>query len=187
MKQVLEAAKEVQDFLEENDWQFCFIGGIAVQRWGVPRNTNDVDLTLLTGIGPEEQITQKILNRFKSRIKEDPLGFFLPRRIVLVAVENVGIDISLGALEFEENAVRQSSYFDFIPGVRLKTCSAEDLVVFKAFANRLKDWGDVESIMSVQPTLDWEYIYLQLTPLAELKGEPEIMGDLERIRERLHK
>ncbi len=187
MKLVLEAAKEVQDFLEEKDWRFCFIGGIAVQRWAIPRNTNDVDLTLMTGIGPEEHVTQKILERFDSRIKEDPMGFFLPRRIVLVAVQNVGVDISLGALEFEESAVQRSSYFDFIPGVSLKTCSAEDLVVFKAFANRLKDWSDIESVVSLQKNLDWKYIYGHLNPLAELKGEEEIPAQLEKLRKRLNK
>ncbi|MCC7306296.1 MAG: nucleotidyl transferase AbiEii/AbiGii toxin family protein [Acidobacteria bacterium] len=187
MKQVLEAAKEVQDFLEENEWRFCFIGGIALQRWAIPRNTNDVDLTIMTGIGPEEVVTQAILERFESRITEDPLKFFLPRRIVLVAVQNVGIDISLGALEFEESAVQRASYYTFIPGVTLKTCSAEDLIVFKAFANRLKDWGDIESIVSVQERMDWEYVYRYLTPLAELKEEGEIIGELERLRDRLSK
>jgi len=187
MRQVLEAAKEVQDFLEENEWRFCFIGGVALQRWAIPRNTNDVDLTIMTGIGPEETITQAILDRFESRIKEDPLKFFLPRRIVLVAVQNVGIDISLGALEFEASAVERASYFTFIPGVTLKTCSAEDLIVFKAFANRLKDWGDIESIVSVQEKMDWEYVFHHLTPLVELKEEGEIIGELEKLRKRLNK
>ncbi len=187
MKLVLEAAKEVQDFCEDNEWQFCFIGGVALQRWAIPRNTNDVDLTLLTGIGPEEEITRRILEKFESRIKDDPMGFFLPRRIVLVSFRNVGIDISLGALGFEISAVKRSTYFEFIKGVRLRTCTAEDLIVFKAFANRLKDWGDVESIISVQDRLDWDYIYEYLQPLVKIKEEPEILYDLEKIRKRLNK
>ncbi|MDB6036927.1 MAG: hypothetical protein JWM99_768 [Verrucomicrobiales bacterium] len=48
---VLRAAVEVQAFCEEQQWRFCFIGGISVQRWGSPRVTQDVDLTLLTGFG----------------------------------------------------------------------------------------------------------------------------------------
>ena len=53
MKLVFEAAQEIQDFFDENIWQFCFIGGIALQRWAKPRLTNDVDLTLsrMTGFG----------------------------------------------------------------------------------------------------------------------------------------
>ena len=187
MKLVLETAQEVQDYCEENGWAFCFIGGIALQRWGIPRNTLDVDLTLLTGIGPEEEVTRKILESFESRIVEDPLGFFLPRRIVLVSRNNVGIDISLGATGFEESSIRRSSYFEFIKGVRLRTCSAEDLIVHKAFANRLKDWADVENVISVQEVLDWDYIYENLAPLVELLNNPEILTDLEKIRIRFSK
>jgi hypothetical protein len=32
------------------------------------------------------------------------------------------------------------------PGVALVTCSAEDLIVFKAFAGRERDWLDIEGI-----------------------------------------
>jgi len=67
----------------------------------------------------------------------------------------------------------------------LKTCSAEDLIVFKAFADRLKDWADIESIISVQTTLNWAYITEQLSPLVELKEEPEIMDKLGIIRKQL--
>ena len=34
-------------------WRFCFIGGLAVQKWSEPRVTDDVDLTLFTGLGTE--------------------------------------------------------------------------------------------------------------------------------------
>lgn len=33
MKLVFEAAQKIQDFFDKNNWQFCFIGGIALQRW----------------------------------------------------------------------------------------------------------------------------------------------------------
>lgn len=184
MKLVLETAKEVQNFCETNGWDFCFIGGVALQRWGIPRNTLDVDLTLLTGIGPEEEIILKILESFESRIDENPLDFFLANRIVLVSHNNVGIDISLGATSFEESTVDRASYFEFVRGIELKTCSAEDLIVHKAFANRLKDWADVESIISVQKKLNWLYIYEYLRPLVELLYQPEIIDNLEKIRHR---
>jgi len=185
MKQVLEAAKEIQDFIESRDWKFCFIGGIALQRWAIPRNTNDVDLTLITGIGPEEDFIRTLLDQFESRIDDDPMAFFLPRRIVLIKIGNVGIDISLGALTFEELAVERATYHTFLPGIDLKTCSPEDLIVFKAFADRLKDWADVEEVIKFQKELDWKYITLQLSPLVELKEEPAILDKLEAMRKRL--
>lgn len=83
-----------------------------------------------------------------------------------------------------EEELRQlsPSPFEFEPGVRLTTCSAEDLVVLKAFAGRSKDWGDIESLCLRQGSLDWEYIDRQLGPLVEAKEAPEILEHLRRVR-----
>ncbi|GDY21090.1 hypothetical protein LBMAG56_24360 [Verrucomicrobiota bacterium] len=91
--------------------------------------------------------------------------------------------MALGALRFEERVVQRSSLFVYPPDVSLRTCSAEDLVVMKAFAGRGQDWVDVERIIVRQTgKLDWHYIREQLRPLAELKEAPEILTELERRR-----
>jgi hypothetical protein len=41
---VLAAAGEVQSFCRTQGWRFGFIAGVALQRWGEPRLTRDVDL-----------------------------------------------------------------------------------------------------------------------------------------------
>ena len=114
----------------------------------------------------------------------DAVDFALSKRVLLARTPSgVGLDIALGALPFEESAMERSSLFTFPPDVQLRTCSAEDLVVMKAFAARPKDWFDVEGVIVRQAAkLDWNYIRRQLQPLAELKGAPEIMDDLERRR-----
>jgi len=33
---LLQAGKELQSFCDANGWRCCFIGGIAIQRWGEP-------------------------------------------------------------------------------------------------------------------------------------------------------
>lgn len=48
MIDLLQDAVEIQAFLDRQGWQFCFIGGIAVQRWSEARVTRDVDIALLT-------------------------------------------------------------------------------------------------------------------------------------------
>jgi hypothetical protein len=101
---LLRAAQAVQRICMRRRWRFCFIGGIAVQRWG---------------------------------------------------------------------------------SLDLVTCSAEDLVVLKAFADRGKDWADIEGVLTRQRgKLGWRYIWAQLRPLVELKGEPEILERLKRLRRR---
>jgi hypothetical protein len=54
MIELFRLAAELQDLCHRQRWQFCFIGGIAVQRWGSPRVTQDVDMTLLTGFGADQ-------------------------------------------------------------------------------------------------------------------------------------
>jgi len=95
----------------------------------------------------------------------------------------VGLDIALGDLPFEESAVARSSEFAFPGEAMVRTCSAEDLVVMKAFAARAKDWIDIEGIITRQTgKLDWDYIRNQIKPLVELKAAPEILVELEKRR-----
>ena len=165
MKDLFEVAKHLQVFLDARGWRSCVIGGVAVQRWGEPRLTRDVDVTLLTGLGGEEKYVDEILRHFASRISE-AREFALTRRVMLLSSEDgTDIDLALGGLPFEENAVGRASDFEFYPGMTLRTCSAEDLVVMKAFAGREQDWCDVKGIITRQDTLDWEMIYrpMQLT------------------------
>jgi len=77
---------------------------------------------------------------------------------------------------------RENGCFLFIPTVLLITCSAEDIVIFKTFADRTRDWMDIESIVLRQgKKLDINYITEHLTPLCELKESPEIIDKLQNI------
>ncbi len=79
--------------------------------------------------------------------------------------------------------VDRATPFEFAPGVLLRTCSAEDLIVMKLFTLRPIDIRDAEGVaVRHGKNLDWHYIEEQLTPLAEAKEEPEILRQLSRIR-----
>lgn len=53
MIELIRTAADVQAFCDARRWRFCFVGGPALQRRGEPRETVDVDVTLLTGFGGE--------------------------------------------------------------------------------------------------------------------------------------
>jgi len=184
----LQAAMEIQSFCKEKGWSFCFIGALSVLRWGEPRITQDVDATLLTGFGKEELFIRELIGFFQSRVP-DAEDFALKNRVLLLRARNgIDIDISLGALPFEQNLVQRATPFSFTPDATLITCSAEDLVVLKAFASRNKDWADIEGIMIRQGVrLDWKYIFENLAPLCELKNAPEILDKLQELRAGLTK
>jgi hypothetical protein len=78
--------------------------------------------------------------------------------------------------------IERSSHWQVSPYGRIRTCSAEDLVVLKAFANRPQDWIDIERVIIRQgPRLDRRLILTEVTPLAELKEDPGILQDLQGI------
>ena len=175
---------KLQQFLSDRNWRFSIIGGIALLRWGEPRFTLDVDVTLLTGFGGEnEYITSILASGYRGCIPE-AAEFARRNRVLLVdSPRGVPIDIALGGLPFEVLVVERSSAFEFEAGCSLRTCSAEDLIVLKLFAFRTRDILDVETIAIRQRgRLDWAYIETQLLPLAELKEQPEIMQVVARLR-----
>jgi len=184
MKGVFAAALEIQEFLRRAGAKFCFIGGVALQRWGQPRLTQDVDLTLLCGLGDESAAIDWLLAKFAARLP-DARDFALRNRVLLLrASSGVAIDVSLGAIPFEHRCVSRASEFDFGAGFRLLTCSAEDLIVLKAFASRPQDWIDIEAVvLRQQPTLDWKLVFDELEPLVALREAPEVLDRLRRLRQ----
>ncbi len=188
MTPLIQAAAELQAFCEARRWRYCFIGGLAVLRWGEPRETVDVDLTVVTGFSEEGRYIDALLGRFEPR-RPDAAEFARTNRVLLLrAASGVGLDVALGGLPFEESAVARSSLFRFPLDVHLRTCAAEDLIVMKAFADRPKDWLDIEGVIIRHgPALDWSSIVAELAPLAELKESREIVGKLERLRDSLER
>jgi len=182
MVDVLATAVEVHRLCERRGWKFCFIGGIAVQRWGNPRFTVDVDLTLLTGYGSEERFVDAMLEDLEAR-RADARQFAVLHRVLLArSKKGVDVDVALGALPFEERSVARASVWSLAGGTELRTCSAEDLIVHKVFAGRDRDWDDVRGVLARKHgKLDWAIIRDELLPLLELKEAPEAMQRLDKI------
>ena len=104
------------------------------------------------------------------------------RVLLLLASNGVAVDISLAGLPFEQEMIERATLYSYAPDCSLITCSAEDLVVLKAFANRGRDWLDIEGVLVRQATgLDFEYITDRLTPLCELKDAPEIIKKFHHL------
>ncbi len=186
MLDLIEAAHELQRFLLERRRRFCFIGGLALQHWGEPRLTLDVDVTVLCAFGDEPAVVGELLATYAARIP-DARAFALARRVLLLrSGAGVDIDLSLGALPFEASAVERAREIEMLPGRPLRLCSAEDLIVYKVFVDRPRDWIDVETVLLRQGgrSLDWAYIDSHLSELAALKEQPDLVHRLHRLRDR---
>lgn len=176
------AAVDLQRTIAAQGWQGTIIGGLAVQRWGEPRQTRDVDVALLTGFGDEASFVDILMKHFRPR-RSDAREFALAHRVLLLeSSAGVPLDIALAALPFEERVMQRSSECVFAAGATLRTCSAEDLVVLKAFADRPQDWIDVEGVIVRQGrALDRAQIFAELAALLELKEDDTPRATLERL------
>ena len=182
MNPLLDAAAAVQVCCESHGWGFCFIGGLAVLRWGDPRVTRDVDVTVLAGFGDETPVVDALLDRFAARV-DDPRGFAIANRVVLLSSDDgTPVDVSLGAIPYEERAVSRATAHDLGSGTALLTCSAEDLIVMKAFAGRDQDWLDVRGVIArTGSDLDTDLVMTEAADLLALKDEPATIVRLRRL------
>jgi hypothetical protein len=188
MNKLYVAARQAHALFRRKKWRYCLIGGLVLQRWGEQRATTDVDFTLLTGFGDEERFVDELLNRFRPRLPE-AREIALRSRIVLCQADNgADIDVSLGALPFEERMIERASAHTFAPRMKWITASAEDMVILKVIADRGQDWLDVKGILRRQiPNLDWRCIERELKELTELKEDETILPRLQAMRRHVEK
>ena len=88
MHHAIEAALELQQFLDEHGEKFCIIGGLAVQRWGEVRLTVDADATVKWIVFPSSSL--EMISLALAKTSRSGVGFF-------PALENIQ---SLGLKEF---------------------------------------------------------------------------------------
>lgn len=174
------AAHEVLGVLDRAGHPACLIGGMAVPRWGEPRATTDVDLSVLAPYGEEGAAMDTLLQHFVPR-GPDPRGFALAHRVLLLRATNgVALDIALAAFPFELEALDAASSWELARDVTVRTCSAEHLIVYKLVAARSRDLTDVEGIVRRQAgSLDVDVIRRWGTVFAELKEDPDLLRPFE--------
>ncbi len=176
----LGAALEVIAFLEASAIPYVVIGGLAVQHWGEPRSTRDVDITVLVAEDQEETFMKRATDRFSPRL-EDAVGFARRSRVLLLKTDTgIPIDISLGIPGYEEEVMRRAVTVGWPGGRSVRIIGCEDLIIHKCVAGRPRDLEDVRTVLQRQgQTIDVEYIRKWLQAFADLLPERDVLGHFE--------
>lgn len=174
------AARDILRFLAARNVSACLIGGLAVQRWGEPRVTQDVDLTVLAAFGQEAAVIGVLLSAYAARDAK-ARDFALEYRVLkLRAPDGVPIDVSLGALPFEIEVLARASPWRLSPEIELRVCSPEDLIVYKLVAARPRDLLDVEGVVRLRwRELDLRRVRSLTRQFAELIESPNLLKPFE--------
>ena len=107
MIDLIEEAAVLQNFLEAKGWDFFFIGGLAVQVWGEPRLTQDIDLTVFTNLRDETKYIEGFLGIYTPKFS-DAKSFALTNRVLpMFTKTGIGIDVTLGGISDISEALRR--------------------------------------------------------------------------------
>ena len=172
----------VSRLLQEDDIQGVVIGGIAASILGRPRYTNDVDIVILD---LDDRI-QAMVARMKKFDMEPRISdyekFAAESRMLLMrhVPSGINIDISMGLLPFERDAVSRSRSL-LHQGLTIPLPTPEDLIVFKAISPRSVDEEDIKAIVKRHPDLDKDRVLSILREFFEILEKPELLKNIESI------
>ena len=110
MKRVAEEIWEVHSVLVDLGLPYAIIGGTAVQIWGEPRFTKDLDLTVLAPMELLSETIDQILTHLHPRINDAQV--FAHRNRVLLVQTSTGypVDLSFGLPGYEETVIGRAKY-----------------------------------------------------------------------------
>ncbi|MBN1318117.1 MAG: nucleotidyltransferase [Anaerolineales bacterium] len=175
---------DLQRLLSHFKGRGMIIGGVAASLLGTPRMTADIDVVVLLA---KEELPALLdaagVEGFFPRIP-DALDFAIRHNVLLLVhqASRVNLDISLGMLPFEREAIERSIQC-MVGNLELKLPRPEDLIILKAVAHRSKDLIDIQEIIRVTPELDIERIENWLHQFSELLESPEIWNDVKVLLE----
>jgi Nucleotidyltransferase of unknown function (DUF6036) len=142
------ALQALTSALDELGTPSMIIGGVAVIAAGVPRQTIDIDATVLGRTTPLADALRAFERHdIVSRIT-DALEFARDRQLLLLQHRPTGItiEVSFAWLPFEEEALSRAKEIE-IQGVIARVAQPEDLIVYKAAAWRDRDRTDIERLL----------------------------------------
>jgi hypothetical protein len=169
----------LQRLIDRLDGQGLIIGGIAASLLGRPRLTADLDAMVLVSVQDLSRLLRYARQEGLVPRIENAQEFARRNRVLLLMHQETGIpvDISLGALPFEIEAVQRSQIHK-VGSLKIRLPTPEDLIIFKAVAHRPQDLLDIQAIIDNYPNLDRDRIELWVQSFAEALEIPELWEDI---------
>ncbi len=170
-------------WFKEANLRGTVVGGVAASLRGKPRLTKDIDAIVLEAHAEALLLSGSEFG-FTPRIP-DAVEFSRQTGVLLLRYEpgGIDIDISLGALRFEDEVIDRSSWIE-VGRTRLLVASPEDIIIMKAVAGRPRDVMDIENILEMNPDLDIDRIRHWVREFSAILETPEIHDNLEKLLRR---
>jgi hypothetical protein len=162
MENLLQSLRVLQQRLRDAGIPSIVIGGVAVAVWGEPRVTRDVDLKVLLERDDVDRLLAALASDYTSLLPDPRQA--LRQQAMLFVQDTLGtrLDVLLADTPYDVLAIQRGRDVEVQPGVTIRVCSPEDLVIYKLISTRLRDHEDAKGVVRRQGAnlndnyvLDW--------------------------------
>ena len=183
MENLLQSVRALQRRLSDAGIPSIVIGGVAVAVWGEPRVTRDVDLKVLLGRDDADRLLAVLAPDYVSLLA-DPRKALRQQAMVFVQdPAGIRLDLLLADTPYDVLAIQRGRDVELQPGVTIRLCSPEDLVIYKLISTRLRDHEDAQGVIRRQgSTLDDEYVLDWLHQFEQALDDSTLVAEYKSLR-----
>jgi hypothetical protein len=180
---LVQSIKTLQQRLEAAGIPSVVIGGVAVAVWGEPRVTRDVDLKVWLGREDAERLWAALAPDYASLLP-DPRKALRQQAMVFVQdTAGTRLDLLLADTPYDVLAIQRGRDVELQPGVTIRVCSPEDLVIYKLISTRLRDHEDAQGVVRRQGSnLDDEYVLDWLHQFEQALDDSTLVAEYKGLR-----
>ena len=183
MENLLESVVALQTRLDQSGIPSIVIGGVALATWGEPRVTRDVDLKVLLARDDADRLLALLAPDYVSLLP-DPRQL-LQKQAMIFVQDSLGtrLDLLLADTPYDVAAIQRGRMIEVQPGVVIRLCSPEDLVIYKLIATRARDHEDAQSVIRRQgSSLDDNYVLDWLRQFEQALDDSTLVDEYQRLR-----
>jgi hypothetical protein len=137
----------IEGALDAADLPHAFVGALALAfHVEEPRATRDIDVNVFVPASRSPEVLAALPEEIART--DRPAGELRERGQVRLLWDESPVDIFLSTHPLHDEAAARVLAVPFA-GVTLPVLGATELVVFKAFFDRTKDWADIEAMLAV--------------------------------------
>jgi len=182
MDNLLLSIQKIQKLLNDARIPSIVIGGIAIAAWGEPRLTRDVDLKILLS-REEVDLLLSILETGYKMLIANPGEALRKQGLVFIRDDRgTRLDLMLADTPYDSLAIQRGRDIDIQPGIAIRVCSPEDLIIYKLISTRLRDHEDASSVIQRQgSSLDNKYIIHWLRQFEQALDDSTLVDEYRRL------
>jgi hypothetical protein len=159
------------------------IGGVAIGAWGEPRLTRDVDLKILLKREDAQRLLTILGDEYTS-IVPNPIEMLHKQALVFLQdSRSTRLDLLLADTPYDEIAIQRGRYEEVQPGISIRLCSPEDLIIYKIISTRQRDHEDARSVIYRQgDRLDDGYVLSWLRQFEQALDDSTLVTEYQQLR-----